>query len=369
MPRTGHGTYKEIRRGVFEICWRPAGARGPRYRRRLKCTAAEASRFLAEQHASRTRGAAGLPVSVSWDDAVELYRSHQEAKGLTEQYRSDVGKVLVSLRACCPDLERVEPMHVQTWLDTLARTLQKRNRRGWANTVNHWRNMASGFFKFMGKRTKRPNPIALTDPFTVTKRPPRNLRPNEFAALWRVSEPSVRDLLDFSLLTGCRLSEMAGMRLSDVSKAGVWTCQDRKGHDYIRMELPASVLKIVHRQPRRDDGLVFHKWATRRPGSDNGHGFNAGEPVDKRWFEDVLKFRSIAAGIAKITPHNLRSAAATWAREAGCSPWHVQSLMGHSTVTTTEMYARPAVAESGTKVAQSAILKAREKALKHKGRK
>jgi len=87
-----------------------------------------------------------------------------------------------------------------------------------------------------------------------------------------------------------------------------------------------------------------------------------GAAVEKRWLEDVLSQRwQIAGLVPEFTPHDLRHANGMWARAAGVSPWLVQQQLGHSSVVTTEIYAKGNF--DGSKVVQLTVLSIRDKAL------
>jgi integrase len=345
--------------------WRPAGKHGPQRKRRVVCSEKEAKIFLAKEADASSRGSLGMVVALDWDEALQMYEGRLSAKNVVELYRADVLRVLSGLRAIAPNLGKVEPAHIQAYLDDNARALRADGFEGWASTCNNHRNKLSGFFRYLWQMRKIPyNPVSATFPFNVTKVPKRELKAAEYAKVWRKCEPEVQDILTFLLVTGCRLSEMAGAKHSDISADGTWTCTDRKGNDFVRMFLPNQMQGLVARQRRCEDGLIFHKWVTRKKGSLPGHGFVLGAPVEKRWLEDVIANRCTLAKVPKFGPHDLRHANAQWARAAGISPWHVQAQLGHSTVTTTEIYA-PADA-GGSKVVQLKILEILSKALKVK---
>lgn len=362
---TGHGSYRKLEPGYFELRWRPAGSSGPARRRRIECTEKEAADFLAEQSADRTRGSAGMATKITWDDGLAMYSERLAAKGVVQRYADDVVRILAELREAAPTLNKIQPLHIQNWLDGVARRLQDENRKGWASTANHYRDMASGFFRYLWRMRKLPmNPVNATFPFTETKHAKRDLQPQEYAAVWKVSEPTVRDLMDFSLITACRCSEMAGALRSAVDARGVWTIPGRKAHDFVKIALPAEIVELVARQPKTDDALIFHAWVQRKPESSRGHGFTPGAPIDRTWWRAVLVNRcSQIKGLVPFSPHVLRHAAATWAREAGIGMDDIQNHLGHSSAQMTENYATRPVSN----VCQQAIWKARSKAIQSIG--
>jgi len=359
---TGSGSYREVRKGAFELSWRPSGSRGPKLRRVVDCTAKEARAFLLREGADRSRAGLGLPSNLSWDDAIAMYSERLDAKGVVARYKADVLERLEDLRQFAPTLQHVEPHSIQSWLDAIAKNLKKDKRAGWARTANLHRSMVSGFFRYLVRMRKlQYNPVSATFEFPETIKPPRNVSPQDYARVWEISEPSVRDCMDFSLITACRFSEMAEAKHADIVN-GVWTIKDRKGHDYLKLALPPEILAIVQRQPKTEDGLIFHKWVPRKQGSDAGHGFNPGEPMDRTWWREVIAQRcNQIQGLVRFKPHDLRHAAATWARAAGLSPWFIQNLLGHSTIKTTEIYAAKDL--SGAEKVSLALMKIRDEAI------
>jgi integrase len=226
---------------------------------------------------------------------------------------------------------------VDAWLNGLARDARDRGRPGWARTCNKKRTMAGGLFRFLRLKRRIPaNPFEAVEAFVEREPVRRLLRPEEYAAVWRACEPSLRDLLDFLLATGCRISEAVRMRRADLA-GGIWLIPRRKARDVLRLALPAAVQALIERQPPGDP--VWRRWVPRRPGTGPGHGFREGTAVDTAWLDAALRARCAAAGVPAFGAHALRHAAAGWARAAGLPALWIRDTLGHSTVVTTERYA------------------------------
>ncbi|MGO3152366.1 MAG: tyrosine-type recombinase/integrase [Galactobacter sp.] len=165
----------------------------------------------------------------------------------------------------------------------------------------------------------------------------------------------VRDLADASkyptvvrvlAYCGLRWGEMAGLRVRDVdtSKRRLKVVQNAvevggkievgtpKGHRSRSVPYPAflaSDIEAACKGKQRDD-LVF-------PGPDGGFLRNARvHEKNLSWFASAIK----RTGIPRVTPHDLRHSAASFAVAAGASVKGVQRMLGHkSAAMTLDVYA------------------------------
>lgn len=367
---TGCGSYRKVRPGVYEVTWRPSGHKGPKCRRRVNWMPTAIRAFLLRQAVRKQTLAVGEIPDREWAEAIDAYEKHLVATDTGEAYRTTMRRILEDLEDAGTPLSKFTPDLASSAFQTRATELRKNGYEGWGRTTNKELAMASGFFRFCVRilRCLPGNPIEAVPQFPERKLTKRNLTPSEYAAVWRTSESSVQDFMNFQLLTGCRISELVKMRWRDVdTKAGIWTMKDRKGGDDLRMPLDAMLLEILIRQPRLKDGFCWHRWVppSFTPATVPGHGFVEGKRIAKEWWNNVLSARCEAVDVPAFTSHDLRRAAACWARDLkGVATSEIQSLLGHSTVQTTEIYAKGG--DSGAKRVQSALVEVLQKALQVK---
>lgn len=134
------------------------------------------------------------------------------------------------------------------------------------------------------------------------------------------------------LATGIRVGEMVGIQCANIDLTGASIRVLGKGSrdrtvyipDVWLQELLGAYLDL------RSDLHISHRFLL--------FGRN-GEPVTTATIRSRLGDASRAAGLSeRVTPHMLRHAAATQLLEAGVDIRFVQRLLGHASITTTEIY-------------------------------
>jgi integrase/recombinase XerD len=355
----GCGSYRRVRTGVYEVNYRPQGSTGKQVRRLVPATEEEIKELIRSAARNKARQNSGLAPSVTWLYAKMLFKDRLTAKGNVEKYVAEIIKTIDELKektgASSP--ADVDAVIIENWLNEKAKAAQAAQRPGWARTCNKSRTIAGTFFRFlMRRRMIQHNPVDAVEPFRQTRRPPRALTPDEYARVWAACEAPVRDLLDFLLITGCRFGEAAAMKFGDVDEKGIWTCQKRKGRDYLRQELPKVLLDAIARQPKEKDGLIWRKHRTTAETR-----CKDGAEIDVFWLKRVLAVRCKRANVKRFSAHALRHAAATWASAAGASPWAIKAHLGHAQLSTTERYSD--LSQSGSKLGVEVIDKIRLNAI------
>lgn len=174
----------------------------------------------------------------------------------------------------------------------------------------------------------------------------------EFEAL-TTAMPNAGDraVVKFLAGTGMRLGELAGLHWHNLDlERGFVTVRDvysageikpypkgrRQRHvplfDWVVEDLDASASKILcsveHRGELCESGLVFHQ--------------NGGSPLNGRNFSRrVLTPALQRAGLGHrgLTLHDLRHTYASWLAQSGIPLERIAELLGHSSITTTQIYA------------------------------
>jgi len=142
-----------------------------------------------------------------------------------------------------------------------------------------------------------------------------------------------RAMLEVMYASGLRVSELISLRPSDVRLKDEFILCKGKGSKERIVPLGKSAIKAVARylesaRPRLAAGESEALFLSRR-----GKGFT------RQGFWKMLKGHAKAAGlVAKVHPHVLRHSFATHLLEHGADLRSVQMMLGHSQITTTQIY-------------------------------
>lgn len=174
----------------------------------------------------------------------------------------------------------------------------------------------------------------------VAKSAPKAMTLDEVALLFErpleaQSAEGLRDLAMLRLLygTGMRVSELVNLNVDDLCLTGRYVrCAGKQGRE---------------RQAPVDDEvtLILEDYLARaRPAivrvDDGGALFlnHRGQRLTRQGFWLILKGYAEAAGIDDITPHTLRHSFATHQLLEGRDLSHVQQVLGHVSISTTQVY-------------------------------
>ena len=151
------------------------------------------------------------------------------------------------------------------------------------------------------------------------------------------SNEGQRDAVIMELLyaTGLRVGELVSLNKQDVDLS----------ESYIRCMGKGSKERIVHLYPKALEELRRYLKTARiallghRRTEPSLFVNHRGERLTRQWVWTILKTYAHKAGIEQnITPHTLRHSFATHLLQNGASLQHVQELLGHSSISTTQVY-------------------------------
>ena len=153
------------------------------------------------------------------------------------------------------------------------------------------------------------------------------------------TQPGRRDasLLEFLYGTGARVSEAVGLDLSNLDLTDRVVIVTGKGSKQRMVPLGTKAVEAMKQW--LPDRLTLVK----RPSSGDPVFLNMrGGRLSRQGAFDIVKKHAVAAGIkaSRVSPHVLRHSAATHMVEAGADLRTVQEMLGHATISTTQVYTR-----------------------------
>ena len=144
-------------------------------------------------------------------------------------------------------------------------------------------------------------------------------------------------LLEFLYGTGARVSETVGVGLNDLDLDEMVVRVTGKGAKQRLVPLGGKAVEAIRAWLPDRLSLV-----TRESKGDPLFLNLRGGRLSRQGVFDIVKKHAVAAGIeaVRVSPHVLRHSAATHMVEAGADLRTVQEMLGHATITTTQVYTR-----------------------------
>ena len=143
-----------------------------------------------------------------------------------------------------------------------------------------------------------------------------------------------RTLIDFMYSTGCRVSELINVEESDIDIEEAFVRLEGKGSKQRIVPLGSKVLINIERY------LPLRK-KDKKNKNNKLFVSKSYKNLDRTAVFRIIKSTGVKAGICKkLYPHILRHSAATHMLEGGCDLRTVQEFLGHSSVSTTQIYTK-----------------------------
>lgn len=197
-----------------------------------------------------------------------------------------------------------------------------------------------GFHKFVSRATNTVDPSKSVKPPSLAKRLPKAITTKEVEAILDAAgiggtPLSIRDraLLELLYGSGARISEIVSLKVGDIDLSSSTVRLFGKGSKERIVPVGSFAVAaieqyLVSARPslvKRENGALFL----------NAHG--GGLTRQGAWL--ILKAAAGRAGLAERTsPHTLRHSFATHLLDGGADIRVVQELLGHASVTTTQVY-------------------------------
>jgi integrase/recombinase XerD len=146
-----------------------------------------------------------------------------------------------------------------------------------------------------------------------------------------------RALLEFLYATGARVSETVGVDLGDLDLEDRVVMVTGKGARQRLVPMGGKAVDAIRSWLPDRIGLV-----SRRGKGDPLFINMRGGRLSRQAVFDIVKKHALSADIetTRVSPHVLRHSAATHMVEAGADLRSVQEILGHATISTTQVYTR-----------------------------
>lgn len=263
-------------------------------------------------------------------------------KGLAENtiqsYRRDISAYLIFIEAKLQitDINHVTRVHIMQFLSCL-----KDEGKSARTIARHIASIRSfHHFLILDKIVDHDPTVHIETPHPELKLP-KVLNTDEVDTLLNTPDLTttlgLRDkaMLELMYATGMRVSELVNLNINDVHLSlGFVRCLGKGNKERIipigkmatealKEYLEKARPKLINQKNKTDSLFMNHH----------------GQRLSRQGFWKILKQMAVKAGIEKeLTPHTLRHSFATHLLENGADLRSVQELLGHSDISTTQIY-------------------------------
>lgn len=269
----------------------------------------------------------------------QLHSKKDFSRNTISAYRNDLGQLSTHLRATAG---------VTTWhevtQDHIVNYLLHLKERGYqGSTVARKTAAVKSFFHYLVASGQcQGNPTTLLTSPRVEKSTPRAMTPEEVRRLLaqprargRSTPEALRDhaMLETLYSTGVRVSELVALDLDwlELDSERV-RCIGKAGRERVIPLKPSAVMAV--------DAYLHEARGQLRGSGDSAALFlnHRGHRLTRQGFWLIMKSYAQAAGIDDITPHTLRHSFAAHELRQGTELRSVQHLLGHVSISTTQVY-------------------------------
>ena len=277
-----------------------------------------------------------------WADKFYNYLSAEKnSSNLTvENYRKDILAFEQFMQSKAGEgfsWDQIQIIHIRSYLSFLNH--ENYARRTIARKISSLRS----FYKFMLREEYiKQNPFTKIRTPKLEKRLPVFLEESEINSILNLPDTSPLGLRDQAVLellyaTGCRVSELVGLRLGDVELSGLFVHLLGKGNKERIVPIGTTCKKAFLRYYSQSRYPLMAKYHV----NEHQHVFinSRGGVLTDRSVRRILdKYVKELALQKDVSPHTIRHTFATHLLEHGADLRAVQELLGHASLSTTQIY-------------------------------
>ena len=272
------------------------------------------------------------------DNDISLYLSYiSEVKNLskntTSSYKRDLQKLSIFLDSISiKNYDEIDDSVCTSWLGNLY------SLENTPKTIQRHLSSAKGFFKFLKK-----NSIINSSPFELVKAPkspsylPEVLSPEDVSQLLNFKPSDALEIRDLAIVelmysSGLRVSETANINLDDFEEEMSFLRVLGKG-------AKTRLVPIGRYAKNAIDNWIYERIKYSR--DSNALFINLkGSKLSVRSIQLRLKRLAVKQGLPPIHPHMLRHSFATHMLESSGDLRTIQELLGHSSLSSTQIYTK-----------------------------
>ncbi|MDD5254898.1 MAG: site-specific tyrosine recombinase XerD [Candidatus Omnitrophica bacterium] len=274
-------------------------------------------------------------------ELVEMFLSYLSAeRGLARNtvvaYRDDLGAYLEFIAG-----QKIDTLSKTSRGEVTAFMLSQKEKGISPNSIARRLAAIKTFYRFLVReRILKNDPTGLIDTPKLWKKVPDTLSTNEVDAL--LAQPNIREkqgmrdkaILETFYATGMRVSEVCGLKTENVNlEVGFLRCIGKGNKERIiplgKKAIAAITRYISSSRPRLLKGKECEYLFVSR----------SGKRISRQSLWKLIKQYARLARIKKpIKPHILRHSFATHLLERGADLRSVQEMLGHSNISTTQIY-------------------------------
>lgn len=279
---------------------------------------------------------------MTWQNALSDYQYYLKIeKGLSmhsiSAYSHDIKKLMRYVDTCQSQPSPLE-IDTETIQDFVYETSKSMSPRSQARLISGLRN----FFDYLiFEDYRKANPTDLLESPKLGKKLPDTLSEHEINDILSqidLSKPEGernRAMLETLYSCGLRVSEMLSLQISDLFFEEGFIRVIGKGNKQRFVPVNSYMIKLIDNYK----DLIRSKIVVQKGFEDTLFLNRRGRQLSRNMVFMILKDLTLQAGIKKkVSPHTFRHSFATHLLENGADLRAIQQMLGHESITTTEIY-------------------------------